>query len=374
MQFKISSTTLYGRLAAAGRVIVAKTNMPILGCFYFKIEDGQLTIIAGDGEKYFVTSLPVVEHDGNAMFCIAASTVIESVKEIPEQPVTFEFDPSTHILRGTHQCGQFVLMTQDADAYPMPQPMGDDVQQLTMPAEVLMNGITRCLFATSAEEVRVVMTGIYFDIKDDCIIFASTDGRRLVRNINRSVQPGYTGGIIFPNKVAAILKAVVAHPDGEIHLSYDKNKAQIDCDDFRLYFTLVEGNYPNYSAVIPTNNPYRATVDRLSLISALKRVGVFCNQASGLIKLHVENNGMKITGQDLDYNTSAEENLICEYTDQPISIGFSCKFLNEIATFLPGESVTIHLADPSRPGLVTPSEQDPQDDVVMLLMPMMLSD
>lgn len=374
MIFKISSNALYTHLVAASRVLQAKNSMPILGCFYFKFEGGQLTIIGSDGEKYYITSLPTIEQDSDEVFCIPASTIIDSMKELPEQPIQFEYDTTTHVLKGAHQSGTFVVMTQDAASYPMPQAMEESVQRLVIPADVLINGVTRCLFATANEEVRLVMTGVYLDIKEDCVTFAGTDGRKLVRNINRSVQPGYEGGIILPKKVAAVLKAVVSRPDGDFTLSYDTKKALIESEDFKLYFSLVEGNYPNYNAVIPTNNPYHATVDRASLISALKRVGIFTNQSSGLIKLHIDNNTMTITGQDLDFNTSAVENLICEYTDQPISIGFSCQFLQEIATFLPGESVTIHLADPSRPGIVTPSEQDPADDVIMLIMPMMLSE
>lgn len=374
MRFTISSSALYNRLSAASKVLSAKNSMPILGCFLFNVRDGKLTITASDGDKYFITSLPTIEQDGNEIFCIPAKTIMDSMKELAEQPLQLEYNPDTHSLNGRHQTGTFDVMTQDATPYPMQQEINPEAIRLVLPADVVMNGITRCIFATANDEVRMVMTGIYFDIKQDCIIFAGTDGRKLVRNINREVQPGMDGGFILPKKVASILKAVINKTEGDIVINFDHEKAVIQTDDFELYFRLIEGNYPNYNAVIPVNNPFHATVDRLSLISALKRVGVFCNQSSGLMKLHLENNLMQISGQDIDYNTSAEENLMCDYNNSPISIGFSCQFLEEIANILSGETITVQLADPSRPGLITPGEPDPNDEVVMLLMPMMLSD
>ena len=374
MRFTISSSELYGRLSAASKVLSAKNSMPILGNFLFNVRDDKLTVTASDGDKYFITSIPTIEQEGNEIFCVPTKTMMDSIKELAEQPLTFEYDPATYILKGFHQSGQFVIMAQDASAYPLQQEINPDAARLAIPCEVLLNGVTRCLFATATDEVRMVMTGVFFDIKQDCIIFAGTDGRKLVRNINRNVQPGMDGGFILPKKVANILKAVLGRCEEDIIINFDQEKAVIQGPDFELYFRLVEGNYPNYNAVIPVNNPFQATVDRLSLISALKRVGVFCNQSSGLMKLHLENNLMQISGQDLDYSTSAEENLMCDYNNSPISIGFSWQYMEEIANILPGETITVQLADPSRPGVITPGEPDPNDDVIMLLMPMMLSD
>lgn len=373
MKFIVSSSALYGRLSAASKVLVAKNSMPILDCFLFNVRDGQITITASDGDKYFVTTLPLIEHDGNEMFCIPAKTIMDSMKEIAEQPLALEYNEQTHEVKGRHQTGVFSVMAQSADPFPLQQDINEGANELTLPAEILLNGINRCLFATANDEIRQVMTGVFVDVKYDSVTFAGTDGRKLVRNINRMVQPGQEASFILPKKVASILKTV-ASKDADITIHFDTEKALIQSGDFELYFRLVEGRFPNYNAVIPTNNPFQATVDRLSVISALKRIGIFCNQSSGLMKVHLENNLMKLTGQDNDYATSAEENLMCEYQNTPISIGFSCQFMLEIANILEGEALTLSLADPSRPGIVEPADQNPNDEVLMLLMPMMLNE
>ena len=214
------------------------------------------------------------------------------------------------------------------------------------------------------------MNGIYFDIQPEYIVFAGTDGRKLVRNRNHKVKSGITAGFILPKKVSSILKTVLSKDDDDIQITFDADKACIKSEDMTMHFRLIEGRYPNYNAVIPESNPYKATVDRLALASALKRVSVFCNQSSGLVKVELSNNTLRLTGQDNEYATSAEEFLICEYTNNPISIGFSCQFLLEIANILNDEDLTIEVADPSRPGVIRPAQENPEDEVLMLLMPM----
>lgn len=374
MKFTVSSSALYSHLSAASKVMGAKNSMPILDCFLINVRDNKVTITASDSEKYFITSIDIIDMTDNAMFCVPAKTIMESIKELAEQPITFEYIPETHELLGFHQSGSFSIMSQDAEPFPLQQDINPQATTLSLPTEVLLNGINRCLFATANDEIRLVMTGIYIDIKPDHIIFAGTDGRKLVRNINRNIQPGYEAGFILPKKVASILKGVLAKDSNEITLYFDSEKAVIQTADFELHFRLIEGRYPNYNAVIPASNPFQATVDRAALIGALKRVSVFCNQSSGLMKVHLENNLMKLTGQDNDYATSAEENLYCEYNDSPISVGFSCQFMLEIANVMDNESLTLQLADPSRPGVIVPAEENEGEEVLMLLMPMMLND
>ena len=373
MNFVVSSSALYSRLSAASKVMTAKNSMPILDCFLFDIKNGKVNITASDGEKYFTTAVPLVDSDNNAQFCITAKTIMDSMKELAEQPLTFDYDPESHKLEGHHQTGTFSVMTFDATTYPAQQPLKEDCTTLELSSNVLLTGINRCLFATANDEIRIVMTGIFIDVHNEDITFAGTDGRKLVRYINREVKPGLETSFILPKKVAAILKNVL-QKDTQITINFDNEKGLVHTEDFDLFFRLVEGRYPNYNGVIPTNNPYVATIDRSSLISALKRISVFCNQSSGLMKLHLEDNQMRLTGEDNDYSTRAEENLVCEYMNDPISIGFSCIFLIEIANIMEGEALTIQLADPSRPGVVVPAEQPENEETLMLLMPMMLND
>ena len=374
MNFKVSSTAFYGRLTAASKVMASKNSMPILDCFLLDVAGGTITITASDSEKYFITTVPTIEQTGDARFCIPAKTLIESMKELAEQPLNIGYNPDTQEVKVVHNSGSFVVMAMDAAPYPMAKTVGDDATRIELPASVLLNGINRCLFATANDEIRLVMNGIYVDIKPESIIFAGTDGRKLVRNTNKTVKSGLTAGFILQKKVSAILKAVLTKEDENITIAFDNEKATISSADMVMHFRLIEGRYPNYNAVIPENNPFSARVDRQALISALKRVSVFCNQSSGLVKLELGNNNIKLTGQDNEYATRAEEFILCEYTSNPISIGFSCTFLLEIAGILDSEMLKIEVADPSRPGVIRPADDNPEDEVLMLLMPMRVED
>lgn len=374
MNFKVSSSALNSRLTSASKVLASKNSMPILDCFLIDVADnGQMTITASDSEKCYITNLPVLEHDGVGQFCVPAKTLMESLREIPEQPITLELNENTFELRGKHGSGQFSIMAQSAEPYPEPRPVSEG-NTLSISAEMLLSGINRSLFATANDEVRLVMNGIFFDIRPDHLIFAGTDGRKLVKNINRNIQPGFTGSFILPKKVATILKGVINKAENDISIVYTNDRATITTEDMTMHFRLIEGNYPNYNAVIPTSNPYHATIDRQAFASALKRVSVCCNQSSGLVKLELSSNNVHLTGQDNEYATSAEEFLTCEYTNNPISIGFSCQFLIEICNILDCENIILELADPSRPGLVRPAQENENEELIMLLMPMRVED
>ncbi len=371
MNFKVSSSALYSRLTVASKVLASKNVLPVLDCFLFDIKDGNITVTASDGDKYFITQVPLIEHDGDVRFCILAKTIMDSIKELAEQPLALGFNPENMSIVGKHSSGTFSLSAMDASTYPMPMPVADDSTTLSLPTQVLLNGIGRCLFATANDQVRPAMNGIYMDIQPDCIVFASTDSRKLVKTTNRTVQSGITAGIIIHKKVAAILKAVMSKEDEDITLSFDTQRAVIRTADFTMHFRLIEARYPNYNAVIPKDNPYKVEVDRASLVSALKRTSIFCSQSTGMITLELGNNTLKLQGKTDDYGSSAEEYLTCQYNMQPISVNFSCHFLLEIANILECETVTFELAaDVSRPGLIHPSIEDENDQVLMLLMPM----
>lgn len=371
MNFKVSSSALYSRLTLASKVLASKNVLPILDCFLFDVKDSAVTVTASDGDKYFVTQVPVIEHDGEARFCISAKTIMDSIKELAEQPLSLGFNPETMGVVGRHSSGTFSLSGMDAAVYPLPVPPEEGCTTITLPAKVMLEGIGRCLFATANDQVRMAMNGIYMDIQPDCLVFASTDSRKLVKSTNTTIKSGIKAGIIIHKKVAAILKAVMSKDDEDISLSFDSQRAVVRADGFTLHFRLIEARYPNYNAVIPTDNPYKVELDRLALMGALKRTSVFCSQSTGMITLELANNTLRLKGSTDDFGSSAEEYLTCQYTQQPISVNFSCHFLLEIVSILECESVTLELAaDVSRPGLIHPTVEDEQDKVLMLLMPM----
>ncbi len=371
MDFKVSSTALYNRLSSASKVLANKNSIPILDCFLFNIQDGILTITASDSEKYLITTLPTISASDNAVFCITAKTIIDSIKELPEQPLMFSFNADTYSLKGDHSSGHFNLIAQDAAPYPMPMTTDENSQKIIVPCETLIDSITYCLFATANDEVRKVMNGIYFDVRPENIIYASTDGRKLVRytTINKN-QSDLTTSLILPKKVASIIKAVLSKDDGDATIYFDPKRGCVQTEDITLYFSLIEGRYPNYNAVVPKDNPYTAIIDRQSLVSAVKRVQVFCNQSSGLIKLELNNNTVRISGCDNEMSTSAEEYLSCEYNNTPAHIGFSAQLFLEIINIIESENVLLELGDPSRPGIIRQIDEKSDEELLMLLMPM----
>lgn len=374
MRFIVSSSALLNRLQTVGRVISSKNTIHILDCFLFEIQGNMLNITASDSETTMITSMELVESDADTRFCINAKTIQDSIKEIAEQPLTFDINSDNMEITASYQNGRFNIVGQSADEYPDMNLAQDGMDAFVMPAETMLNGINRCLFATADDELRPLMNGIYFDIQPDNLTFVATDGHKLVRNKFYDLKDNQPAAFILPKKPATILKNLLPKETGDVTLKFNARNAYISTESARLICRLVEGRYPNYNSVIPSNNPYRVTVDRLTLLSALKRVLIFSNQSSALIKLHMEDNQLVVSGQDIDYSTSAEEHVPCEYADNPMNIGFKGTFLIDILNNITGENVVIELADPSRAGVIVPAEQEENEDLLMLLMPMMLND
>ena len=243
-----------------------------------------------------------------------------------------------------------------------------------MAADVMLTGINRCIFATADDELRPVMNGIYFDISQQDVTLVSSDGHKLVRNKSFASTGNEKAAFILPKKPSNLLKNLLPKEQGDVQICFDDKNAMFTMENYQMTCRLIEGRYPNYNSVIPQNNPHKAVVDRAIFISALKRVSVFSSQASSLIKLSLKENSMTISAQDIDFSTSAEETLICQYDGKDMSIGFKSSFLIDILNNISSQNVIIELADPSRAGLIVPEEQEENEDLLMLLMPMMLND
>ena len=374
LKFVVSSTVLSSHLQAVSRVINSKNALPILDCFLFDLQDGTLSVTVSDSETTMVTSLEVVESDSDGRFAVVARTLLDALKEIPEQPLTFEVNLNTLEITVQYQNGTYNLVGQNADEFPTPVVLGDGAVKVEMDAQVLLNGINRALFATADDELRPVMNGIYFDITAEDITMVASDGHKLVRCKTLAAHGSERAAFILPKKPANLIKNLLAKEQGTVHLEFDDRNASFILENYRMVCRLIEGRYPNYNSVIPKNNPNKITVDRLQLIGALRRVSIFSSQASSLIKLRMEGNRIVVSAQDIDFSTSAEEMLVCQYAGTPMSIGFKSTFLIDILNNISAEEVFIELADPSRAGVIIPVEQEENEDLLMLLMPMMLND
>ena len=374
MKFIVSSTGLYSHLQAVSRVINSKNSLPILDCVLMEVKEGKITLTASDSESTLSTSFEVNDSDGEGRFAVSAKKFLDSLKEIPEQPITFDVNTSSMEITIYYQNGKYSLVGQNAEDFPLAPGLGESAIHVEMETKILLNGINRTLFATADDELRPVMNGIYMDMTTTDITFVASDGHRLVREKSTAAQAPAKAAFILPKKPANILKALVTKSEDKMTIDFDEKNAIIVFNEYKLICRLIEGRYPNYNSVIPQNNPNKVRIDRQTLTSALRRVSVFSSQASSLIKLHLDNNLVQISAQHIDFSTSAEEKLNCEYSGNPMSIGFKSTFLIDILNNLASDEVIIELADPSRAGVILPSEQEENDDVLMLLMPMMLND
>ena len=374
MKFIVSSTALSNRLQAISRVINSKNALPILDCFLFDLQDGTLSVTASDSETTMVTTIEVNENDSDGRFVVTAKTLLDALKEVPEQPLAFEINVETQEITIRYQNGMYSLVGQQADEYPSWPMLGGNAVRVEMEANVLLNGINRSIFATADDELRPVMNGIYFDITTENITMVASDGHKLVRCKALSSKGNERAAFILPKKPATLLKNLLPKETDAVTFEFDDRNAVFTLENYRMVCRLIEGRYPNYNSVIPQNNPYKVIVDRMSLIGALRRVSIFSSQASNLIKLRLQDNRIVVSAQDIDFSTSAEETLVCQYAGNPMSIGFRSSFLVDILNNITSEEVIIELADPSRAGLVVPAEQEEDEDLLMLLMPMMLND
>lgn len=374
MKFVVSSNLLLSHLQTVGRVIASKNSIPILDCFLFDLSGDQLKITAADSETRMTTAIQVHDVEGSGVFAIPSKNLLDSLKELPEQPVTFDINDSSLEMFIYYENGKYNFIAQNGNEYPQAKPLNEDAVTLTLPAGSLLSGISRTLFASGDDELRPVMNGIYFDISTDDIVFVASDGHKLVRFKNLAVKGSERSSFILPKKPANLLKAVLPRENGDVSIGFDANNAYITMENFVVICRLIEGRYPNYNGVIPRENPYRVTVDRLQLLNALKRVTVFSDAGTSLIKLSVSSDSIFISAQDIDYSTSAEETISCVYEGDPMSIGFKGTYLIEILNNIPSTEVVLELADPSRAGLILPVENDADEDLLMLLMPMLLND
>ena len=374
MRFDVSSTALLSRLQSIGKVIASKNTLPILDNFLFQLDGNLLTVTASDVETRLVTTVEVMNAEGSGLFCVSAKMLLEPLKELPEQPLTFDVNDANLEVFIHFQNGKYNFIGQKGDTYPQQKPLSEQAVEVVMDAQLLLNGIGRSLFATADDELRPVMNGIYFDFHTDDLTFVASDGHKLVRLRNLSVKLEERASFILPKKPATLLKNLLAKEEGVVRLQFDDNNAYVHCANFEMVCRLIEGRYPNYNSVIPKENPFQVTIDRLSLLNALKRVSVFSNQSSSLVKLHLKDNLLTVSAQDIDFSTSAEERIPCAYDGDELSIGFKATYLIDILGNISSTDVIVQLADPSRAGLIFPSENEENEDFLMLLMPMMLND
>ena len=375
MRFTVSSSALSSKLNMLAKVIGSKNSLPILDCFLFQVANGEMSITASDSDNGIKSTLALTDHDGEGEFCVPNRVILDALKELPEQPLHFDVDAAGEAvaIKIVYQNGLYNFTGQSAEEYPRTQSMNDACTTVSLPTEMLINNISRSLFATANDELRPVMNGIYFDLTADALAIVASDGHKLVRSKNFTIKSESPTAFNLPKKPASLLKNILSKDGDDAIIKFDDRSAEIQFTDGVMRCRLIDGRYPNYNSVIP-NNPNEVTVDRRGLQSALRRVLPFASESSQLIRFHIESGRFEVSSEDIDFSTSAKEQLSCEYNGSPISIGFKGSSLMEILSNLTSDNIIIQLADPSRAGIIVPAEQPENEDILMLIMPMLLND
>ena len=375
MRFTVSSSALSSKLNMLAKVIGSKNSLPILDCFLFQVANGEMSITASDSDNVIKSTLALTDHDGEGEFCVPNRVILDALKELPEQPLHFDVDAAGEAIaiKIVYQNGLYNFTGQSAEEYPRTQSMTDACTTVSLPTEMLINNISRSLFATANDELRPVMNGIYFDLTADALAIVASDGHKLVRSKNFTIKSESPSAFNLPKKPASLLKNILSKDGDDAIIKFDDRSAEIQFTDGVMRCRLIDGRYPNYNSVIP-NNPNEVTVDRRGLQSALRRVLPFASESSQLIRFHIESGRFEVSSEDIDFSTSAKEQLSCEYNGSPISIGFKGSSLMEILGNLTSDNIIIQLADPSRAGIIVPAEQPENEDILMLIMPMLLND
>ncbi len=375
MNFIVSSSEISNKLQLLSKVINAKNTLPILNNFLLQLKDSKLIITASDLETTLISTIELETYSGEGLITIESKRLIDILKEFPEQPLTFNVDDEATKLEITSDKGTYTIASRDnAEDFPQLPDADADVKKMALSSDILLNGIEKTFFATADDELRPVMNGIFVEIFEDKINFVASDAHKLVRYIRSDFSADFVSSFILPKKSALIIKNILLKTDEEVNIQFDNKNTFVDFNDYKIICRLVEGNYPSYNAVIPTENPNKMTIDRVEFYTALKRVSIFSNQASNLIKLSIDANNVNISAQDIDFALSADESVPCSFIGDKLQIGFKSTFLIEILSNIDSQEIVMEMSDPTRAGIILPADKENEnEDLLMLLMPMMVN-
>ena len=370
MQFIVSSSLLSKQLAAISGVIANNPIVPILENFLFEIHERHLTVTASDLQTSITTEL-VVEAQGSASIAIPARILLETLRNLPEQPVTFSINEGTYSVEISSDNGRYRLAGEDATDFPQLNLVQKGVS-INMDAKVLKKAISQTIVATSNDELRPAMNGVYIDFSEASATFAATDGHRLVRYVRSDVGVATQQPFIVPRKTLTLLNALLLNEHKTVNIAFNDSNVYFKLANISMASRLIDERYPDYENVIPVNNASKLTLDRVSFLSALKRTAIYSNRTTHQIKLSIAGSELHISAEDFDFSNEANERLHCAYEGDDLEIGFNAKFLIEMLNNLPVEEVEMHFSTPSKAVLILPKEKEQDEDILLLIMPVIL--
>ena len=370
MKFSVSSSELLKQLQIAAGAIATNPVLPILDDFLFSIHKNTLTISASDMETS-ITNKTEVMASGDGSFAVPAKILLDTLKALPEQPVTITVNDETYGVTITSAYGKSALAGESGRDFPrIPSPEGADT--VTVNSSLLTKAINKTLFAASSDELRPAMTGVYLSIDFSKLTFVATDAHKLVRYNFLDVSSEVSTSFIIPKKALNLLKSAL--PDNaSVQIAFDKTNAFFSFNNTHLVCRLIDARFPDYMAVIPVDTPNRLTIKRVDLLNSLRRIAIYANKTTNQVMLDITPDELKISARDLDFSNEAEESLPCNYDGKPMAIGFNAKFLVEMLGVLEADEVRMELSTPSRAGLLLPAEEAEGEEITMLIMPVMLS-
>ncbi|KAA3634556.1 MAG: DNA polymerase III subunit beta [Bacteroidetes bacterium] len=370
MKFSVSSAELLKQLQIAGGAIGSNPVLPILEDFLFTISNNKLTIAATDLETSIITELEVMS-DSDGVVAIPGKILLETLKALPQQPITFAIDDSTYSIEITSAFGKYRLAGENGQDFPA-IPEAESTDSITLPSQRLAQGINKTIFAASNDELRPSMTGVYFQIDFNKLILVATDAHKLVKYTFTDIESEVSTSFIVPKKALNLLKGALPSGD-EVKLSFNKAHTFFSFGNTQLITRLIDARYPDYNAVIPVDNPNLLLVNRSDFQNSLKRIVIYANKTTNQVVLNINEGSLTVSAQDLDFANEATEQLTCNYDGDPLNIAFNAKFLVEMLSVLESEEVKIELSEPSRAGILSPVEEVDGEEILMLVMPVMLS-
>lgn len=371
MRFIVSTSTLLKQLLAVNGASSSSTVLPILENFLFEIKEGSLIISATDLQTSMTTSLPV-ESKEEGKVAVPSKILLETLKTLPDQPIAFNIDDNTFAIEISAGDGKYKLSGENGEDFPK-IPTVENGSAVTVSASVLSEAINKTLFAVSNDELRPNMTGVYCQLNSDNITFVATDGHKLVRYRRKDANADSSSSFILPKKALGLLKSSLPSEDVNVSVEYNNTSAFFKFGNINLICRLIDERFPDYEAVIPLNNPNRLVIDRGLFLNCLRRVVIFANKTTHQVRLKITGSELNISSEDIDFANEAHERLSCQYEGEDMEIGFNAKFLIEMLNNLSSDEVLLEMSTPNRAGLLMPQNGDENEDVLMLVMPVMLN-
>jgi DNA polymerase III subunit beta len=371
MKFIVNSAYLLKQLSNINGVITTNPVVPILENFLFELDKGGLTVTASDLQTSMITELQV-ESKEKGSIAVPARILLDTLKNLPEQPVTFSIDESTYSIEIISDNGRYKLSGENATDFPkVPAVSNDFTAELS--SDVLSRAVNNTIFATSNDELRPAMTGVFVNLGEKNTTFVATDGHRLVRYRRTDVKSDNGNSIIIPRKALNLLKATLPAENTDVSVNFNMSNAFFKFGNIRMICRLIDERFPDYENVIPSGNNIKMTINRVELLGALKRISIYANKTTHQVRLKITGSELQISAEDLDFSNEANERLSCEHENEDIEIGFNAKFLVEMLSNMDSEQIKLTMSAPNKAGVILPAEKDKAEDILMLVMPVMLN-